>query len=435
MYARPQSMTFQDMIARFYESSELATKSITLVVTEDCTLRCTYCYEKHKSKKKMSKEVAKQTIDMLFEEREDGSGYLNPENSKAIILEFIGGEPLLAIDVIDYTVEYFKKKAIKLRHPWAENYMISMTTNGTQYFNEDVQRFIKRNQGRVSMTITIDGNKALHDSCRLFPDGSGSYDIVEKAIRHQVMYTPEINTKLTLAPEKIAYLEYGVKHLRSLGLIGVNANCVYEEGWKPEHGKIFYNKLKELADYMLEDRAYKTFFCSLFDELAGRTQGLEENENWCGGTGKMLAIDTQGDIYPCLRYLPFTLENERPSMVIGDIYNGIETNQVRKDIVSELKVITRESQSTEECFTCPISGGCGWCSAYNYDYYGTVNKRATFICITHKARVLANAYYWNKLYRMEGASERFKNNIPKEWALDIVSEEEFNMINDLAKED
>jgi len=32
------------------------------------------------------------------------------------------------------------------------------------------------------MTITIDGNKDLHDTCRLFPDGKGSYDIVHRAV-------------------------------------------------------------------------------------------------------------------------------------------------------------------------------------------------------------------------------------------------------------
>ncbi len=432
MYRR-QQLTYNDNINRFYGFADDGAKSISLIVTEDCTLRCTYCYEKHKCKKFMSKEVAKKSIDMLFDEREKNDGYITEENSFGLIIDFIGGEPLLAIDVIDYTVDYFKEKAIKLRHPWAEHYMISMTTNGTLYFSDKVQEFIKKNKGKLSMTITVDGNKELHDACRVFPDGSGSYDIVEKAIKHQLMYDKYANTKLTIAPENVNYLYDAIKNLKNLGLYGVNGNCVYEEGWKHEHGKILYDQLKKVADYLLTDKLYKDFYFSMFSDSLYKTNTDIENGNWCGGTGKMLAIDTEGILYPCLRYAPFTLVNERPSMSIGDIYNGIEVTDRQKEIVTDLKAITRESQSTPECFNCPISTGCGWCSGYNYDLYGTANKRATFICVTHKARVLANVYFWNKLYQLEKSDDRFPNDVPREWALEIISEEEFDMLNELAQ--
>ena len=80
------------------------------------------------------------------------------------------------------------------------------------------------------------------------------------------------------------------------------------------------------------------------------------------------------------------------------------SNKAKKLILNEinnynkLEQITRRSQSTDECYNCPIASGCSWCSAYNYEIYGTPNKRTTFICPMHKARVLANIYYWNKTY-------------------------------------
>ena len=48
----------------------------------------------------------------------------------------------------------------------------------------------------------------------------------------------------------------------------------------------------------------------------------------------------------------------------------------------------------------------------NYDAAKThtVYERATAICLMHKARVRANNYYWNKLYRkleLEGKQEEF----------------------------
>ena len=63
-----------------------------------------------------------------------------------------------------------------------------------------------------------------------------------------------------------------------------------------------------------------------------------------------------------------------------------------------LDSITMSSQSSQECIDCQIATGCGWCSAYNYEATGDVNKRITNICNAHKARVLATIYYKNKQY-------------------------------------
>jgi hypothetical protein len=114
--------------------------------------------------------------------------------------------------------------------------------------------------------------------------------------------------------------------------------------------------------------------------------------------------------------------------------DGIATKQSEIKVVQLLNEITRESQSTVECFNCPIDAGCGWCSGYNYDKFNTPNKRATFICEMHKARVMANVYFWNKYYRANNIEKRFPNNIPKEWALKIISEEEYLLLDYLASD-
>ena len=91
-----------------------------------------------------------------------------------------------------------------------------------------------------------------------------------------------------------------------------------------------------------------------------------------------------------------------------------------------LSNITRRSQSTDECFYCPVGSGCSWCSAYNYEEFGTPNKRATYICIMHKATSLANAYYYNKLYKTYNLSYRKPIYLPKDEAINIIGENEYN---------
>lgn len=433
---RKVETSFNDSFSQMYNLDELSVKNVTFVVTEDCTLRCNYCYEVCKNNKNsMSKETGKKSIDRLFEEYENGSGYIKHNNSKAIILEFIGGEPLMEIELIDYMVEYFKYRAITEKHPWSLNYMISITSNGTLYETPAVQKFINHNKNNLSITITIDGNKELHDSCRLFPDGGGSYDIVEKAVINQLNNLGKASTKLTLAPSNIEYLVDAVKNLRRLGLAGAMTNCVFEEGWAIEDAKLLYAKMKELANYLLKDEAYADFYCTLFDEIIGLPIPPTDNKNWCGGTGLMLAFDSKGDIYPCLRYVPFTIANDREKFKIGTVEHGISFSNNEKQKVQLLDGITRETQSTTECFNCPIASGCAWCSAYNYDVFGTPDKRTTFTCEMHKARVMANVYFWNKYYRITSTPKRYANHIPKEWALNIISEDEFELLEKLAEID
>ena len=145
----------------------------------------------------------------------------------------------------------------------------------------------------------------------------------------------------------------------------------------------------------------------------------------------MIAVDYKGDLYPCIRYMESSLGDDVPPLKIGNVYDGIMTKECERECVSCLQCIDRRSQSTDECFNCPIAEGCSWCTAYNYQVFGTPDKRATYICVMHKARALANAYYWNKKFRQAGENKRMKLWIPKEWALEIIDEDEWNNLKQM----
>jgi uncharacterized protein len=385
-------------------SEDLSVKDVTFVLTEKCNLNCTYCYEKHKTNRRMTKEVAKAGVDFLFNQ-EKINGYFSPDKMNACILEFIGGEPLLETELMDYIVEYFKFKAFSEGHPWAYNYRISISSNGVLFNDEKVQNFIKKNKNNISMSISVDGNKELHDACRVFPNGTGSYDLASDALKKVIAMGLDSSTKMTLAPGNIRYTFEAIKNLKELGLKFVFANCVFEEGWEFEHAVIFYNELKKIADWILDNDLHTQFTTSLFDETIG--QKTTEDRNWCGGNGQMLAIGTDGKCYPCIRFMNYSLVNQ-PEQCIGDIYKGLDSNN---KWLEKLKTITMSSQSSEKCLNCKIASGCALCTAYNYDKFGDPNVRATFICDMHKARVCANEYFWNKLYKKLGLKKEFKLNM------------------------
>ena len=100
---------WQDMIARLYPESisndeRVLSRTVTFQVTDTCNLACTYCYQINKGKRKMSFDTAKKYIDLLLSGEKGFSDYINPKISPAIILEFIGGEPFLEVELIDKIV-------------------------------------------------------------------------------------------------------------------------------------------------------------------------------------------------------------------------------------------------------------------------------------------------------------------------------------------
>ena len=407
--------------------------NITIVVTQACNFACTYCYQCGKTSDRMTFETAKKAVDLLLSDRVNN--YIEPDKSPCVILDFIGGEPLLEIDLIDQFMDYFVYEAFRLNHRWANHYSISMSSNGSLYETEKVQNFVQKYKGRANIAITIDGTKELHDTCRHYVDGRGTYDDVERNVKLYFKNGGHPSTKVTIAPENLPYLCDATLHLFNMGYKWLHCNVVFENVWNVDYAKELYRQLKTLADIMIEQEIYKDHSQSMFDEAIGSPIDPSEDQNWCGGDGSMLAIGTDGRLYPCLRYMKYCFETpDREPFLIGNVDDGV-VDECDCPKLAELKTITRSSQSTEECFNCPIAKGCSWCSAYNYDVYGTANKRATFHCIMQKARVLGNAYYWNKLYRKLGMDKRFEYHMPDEWALEIIDQNEINMLKKLSKEE
>lgn len=138
-------------------------KNITFIVTKDCQLACKYCYLVGKnSKERMTFDVAKKSIDYILSNRD-------LFNEKSVEFDFIGGEPLIEVNLIDKICDYIKLKTFELNHPWFNHYRFCFATNGLQYHTPEVQSFLIKNQTHLSVEITIDGTKAKHDLNRIYP--------------------------------------------------------------------------------------------------------------------------------------------------------------------------------------------------------------------------------------------------------------------------
>lgn len=377
-------------------------KNITFIVTKDCQLACKYCYLVGKNEsERMSWEVAKQAIDYILDNKQDF-----PEQS--VIWDFIGGEPFLEIELIDKICDYLKTEMYSRNHHWFNSYRFSFSTNGINYHTKEVQDFIKKNHSHLSIGITIDGTEKKHDLNRVYKtSGKGSYKDVVKNIPLWMEQFPNAGTKVTISSADIPYICESVLHLYSLGIKEVYINCVFEDVWKEGDDLLFEKQLIALANAIIDKGLYNDYVCSFFSERLGKPLDKKlMNQNWCGA-GKMLAIDAQGNFYPCTRFAQYSLRSKQ-AIVIGNVKDGINKNRLRPFLC-----LDRCTQSKQECIDCEVAEGCAWCQGENYDAASTntIYQRATAICKMHKARVRANNYYWNKLYRkleLENERETFE---------------------------
>lgn len=380
-------------------------KSITFIVTKDCQLACKYCYLVGKNtKERMSFEIAKQAIDYILDrESEFREG--------SVVWEFIGGEPFLEIELIDKICDYLKVELYRRNHHWFNSYRFNFSTNGINYHTEPVQRFIHKNHEHLSIGITIDGTEKKHDINRIYK-GRGNHGSYKDVVRNIPLWQkqfPGASTKVTISSADIPYIKESVLHLYSLGIHEVNINCVFEDVWKDGDDILFGEQLMLLADAIIDGAYYQNYVCSFFSEHIGKPLDPKlENQNWCGA-GKMLSIDAAGNFYPCTRFAGYSLRSKKP-IIIGNVRDGIDKNKLRPFLTLDMT-----TQSPQECIDCEVASGCAWCQGENYDAAETptIYQRATAICKMHKARVRANNYYWNKLYRkleLEGEREEFEKN-------------------------
>lgn len=365
-------------------------KHITFIVTKDCQLACKYCYLIGKNtNERMSYPIAKQAIDYILNNKE-----LFHEES--VVYDFIGGEPFLEIDLIDKICDYIKIEMFRRQHKWFDSYRFNISTNGINYHEKKVQKFIIKNLAHLSIGITIDGTMRKHDMNRIYKNSKqGSYHDVVKNIPLWLSQFPHEGTKVTISSPDLPYIKESVLHLYSLGIKEVNINVVFEEVWQSGDELIFEQQLMSLADAIIDNDLYQDYTCSFFNEDIGKPMDRKtDNGNWCGA-GRMLAIDAAGDFYPCTRFAQYSLRSKK-AIKIGNIHDGINHNKLRPFLT-----LDRCTQSPEECIDCEVASGCAWCQGENYDAAETptIYQRATAICKMHKARVRANNYYWNKLFR------------------------------------
>lgn len=135
---------------------------LILLPTEQCNFRCVYCYERFRREKMTAKTQA-----AIVKYIED-----NIHKYNGLILNWFGGEPTEAMDVI----ENLSVKLIDVCKKNKKAYNAGITTNG---YNLTYEIFKKLKKLHVTeYQVTIDGLASIHNAQRVMADGAPTFDAI-----------------------------------------------------------------------------------------------------------------------------------------------------------------------------------------------------------------------------------------------------------------
>lgn len=363
--------------------------TMTFNTTEDCNLACKYCYEVDKKPHHLPLEYAKKFIDLILDDP-DPIGVIGTKDEwfldSGLIMDFIGGDALINHNLIRDILYYYMWTANLKEHKWSNRWKASISTNGTLFSRPGVKDFLDEFSSVLSVGVSIDGCREIHDLYRVFPDGSGSLNEIEKQWSWYVDWCKKAgqkpSTKATLSKESIPYIHKSLKYLHEdLGLQIINMNFIMENSGIVEKDlNILDEELAKCYEYVLkhDDDLYWSFF----DENRAVGKPMDEKtkcENRCGG-GAMPALGINGFIYPCFRYLPHTTNFEDKTInSIGNIWDGITS----KDPFRCARQANRWNISDDECRACEVESSCAYCIAGCFAEFGEY-KRTKYICGVNK---------------------------------------------------
>ena len=330
---------------------------MTTWVTTECDLRCKYCFVYKLNEKQPCGKMTKETADQLIRFADQN---LEPNGS----IWFFGAEPLCNVDIIRYIVE--KSRAT------GYNWKFGATTNCTLLTEELVQWMKKYNFG---LNCSIDGLRDSHNTNRVYPNGSGSWDDAWRGISLIKKYlTPTPQIRWTVTPTTTKGLANSIKtFVEEHKLTSLAVDMVYEVEWTAKDLATLKSELELFRDYYAKwmQQGIPVFTMFVRDANAALTQS---ERRWCSrcGLGQgAVGVDYDGTLYPCHRFI------DSHKIKIGDIYNGF--NSTRLEWTEHWRKAAPYCEIPNKCLECNYKKACtGGCVAMNYDVFGTpyVNPEA-----------------------------------------------------------
>lgn len=347
-------------------------KAICLNVAHACNLGCKYCFAScgyfgGKIAQLMSLEVAFAAMDFLLRES---------RFRKHLDVDFFGGEPLLAFDVVKNTVLY----AEKISGQTDKKFRFTITTNCTLLTPEIID-FL--NDHNISVIMSIDGRRDVHDRMRPYQDGSPSYDVVLGAARQMaeshrgkdcIVRGTYTRYNLDFDMDVRSLYQAGFRELSLEPAVGDP-----ELDWtiKEEDLPVISQSYSRLVSFW--ESTYKSgdpfsFFHFNLDLEKGVCK--ERRLTGCGAGYEYLAVTPEGTIYPCHQLVG------QDEYILGNVFSGIDRYHISRRFHSS------RVSNKERCIQCWARYLCGGgCHAAALATTGNIREPDGLACRIMKVRL------------------------------------------------
>jgi len=325
---------------------EIPLSTIILNVNTGCNLACTYCYKEDLTTpakgQKMGFQTARASFELLLKQA---------HARDRVNVVFFGGEPLSNMALIREVVAYALPRAAEL----GKTVDFSLTTNATLLTPELVDWF---DAHRFALTVSMDGPKALHDANRKTVGGKGTYDLVARNVRMLLSRyrSRPVGVRVTLTRGVTDVI--GIHdHLKTelgfheVGFGPATSGPIAVFNLDQEALKRAFEDMKTLGRRYVEAacRGENIGFSNMHQLLTDIAQGTKKAVP-CGAGLGMLAVDKEGDLHLCHRFVG----SNQPTY--GNVETGIDIPKLA-DFIE-----TAQDRSAFGCKTCRIrsicAGGC-----------------------------------------------------------------------------
>ena len=382
----------------------------TINTTEDCNLRCKYCYETCKTTRKIDIDKCYKFIDLVLSD--DNFLGLTEEEDMWIydgrIFDFIGGDALMNVDVLEPVMKYIVSKVALREKPFKNGWRASISSNGCLFHKKEVRDFCEKYSKNLSLGISIDGCPEIHDKNRVFPDGTGSMETIMKWWPWYKKYFPREaeQTKATCARDSIPFLYESLVFMHeTLGMRYINQNFIMEDtGCTEDDYKELDRQLELCAKYVLDhcdDLNWSMIDHQFLPEC--NTPDLNNpNDDFykrgrCG-SGCMPTCAIDGKIYPCFRWLAHTQNGKDDVMCVGNVEEGFINID---NFVKVQKGSTRDNCTRDpKCRECEFEPCCTYCIGGCYAEHGDF-IRTTHICEIIKLQCKWARWYWKEYCKLK----------------------------------
>ncbi len=360
-----------------------------LVITRRCNQSCTYCHASSAA------EDAGPVLDMSVETLHCCIESILRSPSKALKIEFQGGEPTLRFDLVEEAVRYAGEANAKLDIPKSLEFVLC--TN-LVVFTPRMLDFVARHG--IHLSTSLDGPEEIHDAQRPSRSGCSSHARFKENLGIAVarLGPGRVGALLTITPRNLHRLRDVVDEYVALGLhsiflrplnpFGRASEGMSDLGYTTE---AFAEAYSDVLDYIISlnrqgmhfPEVYTTLLLSRI--LTPFSTGFVDLQSPAGvGIGGVI-YDTTGDVFVSDEGRMLFYATGDREFLMGNIHRSswmeLFGSQRLRDLIAKS---TLESSPT--CAWCVFQSYCGSDPVRAYQLHGTVTPfvPATEFCKRQK---------------------------------------------------